>query len=301
MKERDLYSRIKGLRRLTRSEAKVVDFFEQSHQRIVFETATSISQKAGVSKASVIRFLGRLGYGRFSEFQSQLRSDIENNLERPIERYLFQRNRIKKGEKDILHQSLFEIIRNLQKSYERIPLQAFHEAARIFALGKGQLFVSGHLSSFGLAFYFWYLASYLRNGVHLLHNIGSTLPNQLFHVTSKDVLFVITYRRYSRQTRTIAEHFAQRGARIIQLSDAEVTPISQYADITLVAPSNSEFVFHSATACLGVIESILSEMMTFLKRDIHRKFDVADGLFEKFISLTPSTDAVQSKKGSTSR
>jgi len=300
MEERDLFNRIKGLRRLTRSEAKIVDFFERSHPRIVFETATSISQKAGVSKASVVRFLARLGYGRFSEFQSQLRSDIERKLDRPIDRYLFQRNGVKKGARDILHQSLSDIIRNLQKSYDRIPLKTFRKAARVFALGKGVLYVAGDLSSFGLAFYFWYLASYMRDGVRLLHNIGSTLPNQLFNVTSRDILFVVTYRRYSRQTRTIAEHFAQRAARIIQLSDAEVTPISQYADITLVAPSDSEFVFHSATACLAVIESILSEMMTFLEKDIYRKFDVADRLFEKFISLAPSADAVWKKRERTS-
>ena len=296
MRFKNLFERIQDLKKLTPSEAKIADFLQRSQPRIVFETATSIGQNAGVSKATVVRFLSRLGYLSFAEFRKQLQLEIQERLDRPIERFRVQKSQFKEGLAEHLRQNIADIMRNLQEAHHRIKPQEFTEAVRTLALGEGTLYVAGNLSSFGLAYLFWLYACYLRDRVVLLSNLGSTLPIELFHVNPKDVLFVITHRRYSRQTQLVVEQFVQKGGRIIMLSDAEVNPYSHLAHLILVAPSETAFMFDSSGACLAVLESLLSAMAHLLEPQLYDRFESSDRLLKQFHAFTSSPLSARKNK-----
>jgi DNA-binding MurR/RpiR family transcriptional regulator len=282
-----LPERIRGLGRLTTSETKIADFLQRTYPEVVFETATSIAQNAGVSKATVVRFVSRLGYRGFAHFQGELQREIHLRLENPLERFPWRKKQIRERGDDYLGENIACIIRNLRKTHERVDARTFMEVARIIALGAGTLYIVSNLGSFGLAYYFWYYLHYVRDRTCLLTNLGSSLPNQLFHVTSDDALFLITYRRYSRQTQLVAEHFARKGAKILLLSDVEVTPFSPLADLILVAPSEAAFMFESRCACLAVLESLLTAVTHLLEDTLEARFKSADGALEHFGALVP--------------
>ncbi|MFW6055088.1 MAG: MurR/RpiR family transcriptional regulator, partial [Thermodesulfobacteriota bacterium] len=87
-KNKGLLSRLRALDRLTRTERKIAVFFEQNPKLLAFESLTRLSAKAGVSKASMNRFLmQRLGYESFLHFKTECRKQIEHQLESPIQRY----------------------------------------------------------------------------------------------------------------------------------------------------------------------------------------------------------------------
>ena len=50
-----------------------------------FETAESLALKAGVSKAAVVRFATRLGFGGFTDLHDALRQEAEARLRRADE------------------------------------------------------------------------------------------------------------------------------------------------------------------------------------------------------------------------
>ena len=54
---------------------------------MAFETATSISRRTGLSKATVVRFISRLGYDGFADFQERLKNEFMDLLESPINRF----------------------------------------------------------------------------------------------------------------------------------------------------------------------------------------------------------------------
>jgi DNA-binding MurR/RpiR family transcriptional regulator len=236
-----LYELIRALPRLTASEAKIVAFIQRAHSRLAFEKVTSIAQKAGVGKASVVRFIARLGFASFNDFQKCLQEELQERLEKPLERFLQRQGPAKPGQADLLGRAITQVVKNLQEAHARIKPEQFEEAVRLLALSEGTVYVAGNLTSFGLAYYFWVYAHYLRERVTRLNNLGSDLPCQLLDVQAQDVLFVVTHHLYSRQTQLIVEYFAQRGGAIIMLSDAEVNPFSQDRKSTRLNSShNSE-------------------------------------------------------------
>jgi DNA-binding MurR/RpiR family transcriptional regulator len=292
----NLYERIGALQKLTASEAKIVDFLLRGRSEVAFETATSIGEKAGVSKASVVRLISRLGFASFGDFQKCLQTEIQERLDKPIERFRLRRGQTKDGKVDLLGQTIAHIMKNLQEAHDRIKPEQFEEAARLLALSKGAIYVAGNLSSFGLAQFFWYHAHYLRERVYLLDNLGSTLPHQLLDVTDQDILFLITHRVYSRQSQLVAEYFARRG-RIIMLSDAEVNPFSHLASLILVAPSDSISLFDSPCAFMAVMEALIAAMDQLLEGTISGRFEVADSLWEHFTNYAFSPSPSFPKAG----
>jgi len=92
MGRKNLLDRISQLDRLTPSETKLVAFFEENYHLTAFETISSVSEKSGVSKATVGRLLNHLGYQGFTDLMIDIRQDVVDRLESPIDRYIDRRN-----------------------------------------------------------------------------------------------------------------------------------------------------------------------------------------------------------------
>lgn len=276
-----LFDRIQKLNRLTKSEAKIVNFINHAHSRIAFEKVTSIAKKADVGKASVVRFISRLGFESFKGFQNCVQEEIQDHLEKPIERFLTheQSGGSRNDEKDLLKQTITQVVKNLHGAHERIKPKKFEEAARLLSNTKSTLYVAGNLASFGLAYFFWVYARYLRERVQLVENLGSVAPYELLDVRAKDTLFVVTHHLYSRQTQLIVEFFALREAKIVMLTDTEINPFSHLAEVVLVAPCESSSLFDSSAALLVVMEALIARVERKLKSTTYKRFKAADELF----------------------
>jgi len=294
--QEDLLERLRKLEGLTPGQAKIADFFQRFYPQLVFESVTSISHKTGLSKATVVRFISRLGYGSFAEFRDQLRQETVCRLDSPRDRYSLSKAELVEGPSGCLGQNITAVMRNLQEAHARIGPERFLEAARLLALGEGALYVMGQMNSYGMAHLFWSMASYLRERVYLLDNQASALPNRLVDVTAKDVLLAITRRRYALQTSLTVNHFAQRGGKVVLLCDGEVTPISHLADLILVAPTGGILMFDSACAPLAVIEALVAAMANLLEDKIYDRLASLDGLLNEFGTFSSSPPA-PSRKG----
>jgi DNA-binding MurR/RpiR family transcriptional regulator len=276
-----LFDRIQQLNRLSASEAKIVNFINRAYSRIAFEKVTSIAQKADVGKASVVRFISRLGFESFKDFQRCVQAEIQSRLEKPIERLLAdeQSGGDRNHGNELLKQAISQVVKNLHGAQERIKPKKFEEAARLLSNTRGTLYIAGNLASFGLAYFFWVYARYLRERVQLIENLGAVVPYELLDVSAKDTLFVITHHLYSRQTQLIVEFFARREAKIVILTDTEINPFSHLAEIVLVAPCQSTSLFDSSGALLVVMEALIARIGQKLKSTTYRRFEAADELF----------------------
>ena len=285
-----LFDRIRQLRSLTRSEAKIVNFINRAHSRIAFEKVTSIAEKADVGKASVVRFVSRLGFASFKEFQNCVQEEIQDRLEKPIERFLSPASPedSRNSERGYLARAITQIVKNLHGANERIKPSHFEAARRLLSDTRATLYVAGNLASFGLAYFFWVYARYLRERVHLVDNLGSVLPYQLLDVKARDTLFVVTHHLYSRQSRSIVEFFARQSARIVMLTDTEFNPFSHLAEVVLVAPCESTSLFDSSAALLAVMEALIAGMEHKLKPTMYKRFKAADDIFSHLDVFAPS-------------
>jgi DNA-binding MurR/RpiR family transcriptional regulator len=277
-----LLSRIQKLGRLTRSEGKIAEYFRQHHPQIAFETATSISEQTETSKATVVRFISRLGYRSFVEFQNQLQEDIVSRLESPIYRYPSTKHQLESTGRDFLGQNIGHIIKNLETTASSVDRECFMETARMLADEKRQVFIMGQRTAFGVAHSLWLLLRYLRKRVFLISGQSGTIVEDIGDAGVDDVLVVISHRRYSRQTVDTAKVFSDIGAHIIALVDADISPVSKMAEIQMVIPTFGLTMFDSVCATMAFIESLVLAVAHLRDDTITNRLHAADRLFEHF-------------------
>jgi len=300
MKQFDLLQRIRRLNRLTPSETKIADFFQRSHKHLAFETVTSISEKTHVSKATVVRFIARLGVNGFADFQERLRKDMLRRLETPVEKYAAYRSKYAGGPQDYLGQSIGQAAANFEETHAAIPPDLLLEAARVLAFAPGRVYIMGQLTSFGQAHFFWTSAVYLRPDVRLLDNGQMTLPYHLSDVTSGDVLLAITRSRYTRQTVTVVKQFAKIGAKVLLITDDNNSPAAPFADIRLEVPIKGAFIFISPCAIAAVLDALLWAMADLIGDRLPRRLETLDLLHSEMETFMPSKDRSH-KRSSRSR
>ena len=119
MSDSELIRKIRALDRLTPGETKIADFVCRQYPEVAFENVTSISRKTGVSKATVVRFIRRLGYEGFTHFRDSLRADMMAEYASPKQRFTLLKQQLD-GDRDLLGQSITVIMKNLQQALARL-------------------------------------------------------------------------------------------------------------------------------------------------------------------------------------
>lgn len=283
----NLLRRIRNLGKLTRSETKIAVYLETNYPLTAFETIASISEKAGVGKATVGRFINRLGYTGFPEFMRSVRKDIVSRLETPIEQYLQKRNKVAKDDTDFFYQHISTALENLNETYARLDQKQFNTAAEAMANCTGNLYITGAATSQALAYYFYLFVCYLKENARMIDANISTLAHRLADVSGDDILFAITHYRFSAVTENIVHWFKEKGGKVIMVTDREVNPVSDIVDIQIVTRSLSPLMFNSRCATFLLLEALISAMTTLLDPQVFDRFKSLDELFKRFSVFSP--------------
>ena len=282
MKNDDLLTKIRNLTTLTPSDSKIADYIEKKYPFIAFETIHSISKKVQVGTATIGRFVVRLGYDSFSDFMKAIQQEVVNRLETPIERFSSRKSDFSGDNTDFLNQHIQYTLKILNETQSRVKPEDLRKAARIIANCSGRVYVSGASSAYGLAYFFSMLAMYMKENVTLLNPSPAELAHTLIDVSADDVLFSITNYRFSEQNVQTSKWFHKKGAKIVLLSDRELTPISKMATVQLFAYSAGPPMFNSRCGTIVILEALLSAMAVHLDERVVKRFEVFEQLRDEF-------------------
>jgi DNA-binding MurR/RpiR family transcriptional regulator len=142
MRTPTIFDRIRALEHLTPSETKIAQYLDKAYPLLALETVTSISQRARVGRATVVRFISRLGYSSFAEFQQSLRKELLLKLEAAASLRQNQAGQPKDSiDQFRLHCNL--IARNLDEACRRIDEHTLHKCAASIAECSGSIYIFG--------------------------------------------------------------------------------------------------------------------------------------------------------------
>ncbi len=238
---------------LSGNELLVAQYLLETYPQAAFDTVSSLATGAGTSARSVMRFLQKVGYSGFPELQAELRSTIERRLSSPIAR--FQPAKEDLAYHETVTQSLDQAAENLH-SITRLHPDDVHAAAHALATAEGTVYVTGPGKAIAVATYLWWELTLLRPRTHLLHGSDFELMDQLIDVEAGDVVVVFDFRRYPAIGTTVATLARERGARVITVSDAAMSPASLNADVTLVVRTESRATFDSYAAAFVLVDAL---------------------------------------------
>ncbi|RUU88934.1 MurR/RpiR family transcriptional regulator, partial [Mesorhizobium sp. M7A.T.Ca.TU.009.01.3.1] len=150
---------------------------------------------------------------------------------------------------------------SLERTRTAVPVQAYTRAVNLLLESKGQVVLLGGRFSRHIASM---LAGYLlqfRSGVR---DIGSLSPadfDLLIDLGKRDLLVVFDYRRYQSDVVSFAQQAKERGVSILLFTDVWLSPISDIADLTMVAAIDANSPFDTLATAVAQMETVFAHAL----------------------------------------
>ncbi|WP_417666417.1 MurR/RpiR family transcriptional regulator [Roseibium sp.] len=218
-------------------------------------TVAQFAAAAGVSSPTILRFVARLGFPGFADFQMRLRRELENQLNTPLARSSAMKEPSVSVSADPLVDKLVE---NLRETFEHLPRGELSSMIRLLADEKKTLHMIGGRFTDALA---RYMAAHLRivrpNVNHVAGQQGNWL-DQLIGIGPKDVIVVFDIRRYQSEIIRFAEAAAKQGATVTLITDSWMSPIGKIASVVLPARVAVPSPWDSSAALMAIAEVVIA-------------------------------------------
>jgi len=264
---------------LTPSQRKVAQYVYHNINEAFLLNSFQIAKTANVSEATVTRFLSNLGFSGFSEFKREIARQV-------LESFSTTQRLTKSAENLKAHGNVFsEIlqgdIENIKTLTATISDQLFEQTVNELCSARS-IYVLGLRSSYALAFYLTFDLRFFLDRVILIKPGIGDMPEQVLGVTKDDVLVVISFRRYTRESFDIAEKIKKRAGSVIALTNSELSPVAKLADVTLVASTNIPTYIESYTAPMSLINALITAIALRKKDQAISALDKLETSLEEF-------------------
>jgi DNA-binding MurR/RpiR family transcriptional regulator len=253
---------------LSPREQAIADYILTTFPQAAFESVHAVASAAQTSARTTIRFLQKLGYSGFGDFQAELREDIERRLSSPMERLRLQVGEGWPSESSdgAVESILGEAIENLS-SVSRLDPQLIAAAAGALSQAQGDIFVFGAGKAAAVAAYMWFEVALVKERCRLLDGSELEVMDALVDLSPHDLVVIFDFRRYPRLGPVVASLAEERGAHLIAIADADMTPAGVRADQTLVVRTQSPSMFDSYIGAFALVSVITHLAELELPRD----------------------------------
>ena len=238
---------------LTPTERRAAHVLLSNYPFAGLETVAQFAARAGVSAPSILRFIARLGFGAYADFQRRLKEELEAQLQSPLMKQ-------PPGGQELTPFSGFAsaVLSNVSQTFDAIAPAEFDAILAIFADTKRRLHLVGGRLTESLALYAVRHLRVIRPDVALVEGQAATWRDQVIDFGKRDVLIVFDIRRYQEDVVHLAEEAAERGSTIVLFTDPWLSPIARLAKHVISARIAVPSHWDSNAAIFAVIEALIA-------------------------------------------
>ena len=241
---------------LSPAERRLARVLLASYPIAGLESVARFAERAGVSPPTVTRFITKLGFRGYPEFQESLRHEVQARLSSPLARYRDEPKR-----DSAVNDALEVSSHNLKATLELLSERDLHEAVELLADVRRRVMVLGGRVSAMLARYLAGQLHLLRPGIGLVDTERSAPAQQLIDMRKTDVLVVFDYRRYQPDTIECARVAAARGCSVVLFTDPWLSPASAFSRQVLVTSVETVGPFDSLVGAMAVLEALVAAVL----------------------------------------
>ncbi|WP_188585002.1 MurR/RpiR family transcriptional regulator [Gordonia jinhuaensis] len=246
---------------LAPGEMRVVAALTESYPTAGLVPIAQLAAEAGVSAPTALRLVGKLGFSGYGAFQEALRAEVQTRLFSPVTVY-------PAGVDGDLHSAIVDAANRygegLQATVNGISADDLARAVELLADPTRHVVTAGgRFSSI--------LATQLSRYLHMLRpDVVAVEPNSGDHMASlididaTTVAVVFDYRRYQGSTVEWGMAAAERGAELIVVTDAYLSPLAARAATVFATSHLGPGPFDSMAHGFMFVELIVSLVATHL-------------------------------------
>ncbi|MET3661867.1 MurR/RpiR family transcriptional regulator [Aquamicrobium ahrensii] len=255
-------------------ERRAAQTLVANYPLIGLKTVADFSQQAGVSSPTILRFVARLGFHNYAEFQAALQDELAAQLQSPASRTYAASSRGKGAISPLLEATLD----NLRETFRHISDRQLEDIAACLAERRGHMFLIGGRFTDPLARYTAAHLAIIRPNVFHLAGQESMWRDRLIDMDKHDVILIFDIRRYQDSLLRFAEKAHQRGVAIVLITDQWLSPIARFAKHVVAGRTAMPSAWDSSVALFTIAESLIDAVTRRLETEGARRIREMEGL-----------------------
>ncbi|HZQ49050.1 MAG TPA: MurR/RpiR family transcriptional regulator [Candidatus Dormibacteraeota bacterium] len=240
---------------LSPAERKLARVLLASYPIAGLESVARFAERARVSPPTVTRFITKLGFRGYPEFQEALRHEVQDRLSSPLARYHVD---AEDGQTGTAVGEALDVSRHtVEATLDLISHRDVDELVELLCDVRRQVLVLGGRLSGPMARYFASQLHLLRPGIAAVDQERSSAAQQLLDLRKGDVLIVFDYRRYQADTIEAARIASEQGVNVVLFTDPWLSPASASARQVIVTSVETVGPFDSLVGATAVLEAVV--------------------------------------------
>lgn len=280
----------------SKGQKLIANFILSSYDKAAFMTACKLGKTVNVSESTVVRFAAELGYDGYPSMQKALQEMIRNKLT-SIQRIEVSNDRI--GDQDIMSMVMQSDIEKIRLTLEETDRTSFSRAVEAISSAR-RVYILGVRSASALAnFMSFYFTFIFDNVVHVDTTSISEVFEQVMRIGPDDVLIGLSFPRYSKRTVKAMQYAKKQGATVIAITDSDVSPLANIADVSLFAKSDMASFVDSLVAPLSLVNALIVAVSRVKNDQLEATFGKLESIWAEYEVYEPSAGEETASDGKT--
>lgn len=262
---------------MSKSQKKIARFLLENYDKAAYLTASKLGELAGASESTVVRFATMLGYSGYPMLQRAIQELLRTKL-----------TSVQRAEKaaelepsEVLISALKSDIDNIRLTIEEADNEIFENVVQAI-LNARNIYILGLRSAVPLVQFLAYYFNFIFENVKIVTSGVNDIFEQLLHIGPNDVLIAISFPRYAKRTVEALTFSSEKGAKIIAITDSLQSPLSPYANHTLIARSDMASFADSLVAPLSLINALVIAVSINKQTSVSKEFSDLEKIWDKY-------------------
>lgn len=227
---------------------------------MALETLAVISERCGVQPSAIVRFAKTFGYPGASQMQRLFRDGLlsGNPAVGYGERVRHFNEAVAKtpeGGANVLAEFVEGNMMALQNLGQTVTEADMAKAVKLIDKAD-TVYVVGFRRSFPVASYLAYSLQQAGKRTHFGSGLAGLTRQEVQMMTPSDLLISVSYHPYAAESVEAVEAAAEKGAKILSISDSLVSPIAKRADMVLQVRESEVRSFRSLAASMCLAQAL---------------------------------------------
>ncbi len=238
-------------------ERKAAQTLITEYPLIGLKTVAEYAAKASVSSPTILRFVSRIGFNNYPDFQTALQNEVVEQLQSPLARSELR----PKGNGAVrLEPFVDALTENIRETFRHVTDAELDKIAALLVDKKMRLHLIGGRFTDPVARYMAAHLRIIRKDVNHVEGQEANWRDRLVDMGKRDVVIVFDIRRYQDSLLAFAERAAARGATILLFTDQWLSPVSRVARHVITARTAVPSAWDSSAAVLALVEAVIGRI-----------------------------------------
>ncbi|MFP3392738.1 MurR/RpiR family transcriptional regulator [Brevibacillus sp. SIMBA_040] len=269
---------------LTASQKIISKIAIEKPSLLAIHTAKKIAELTNTSEATVIRFCYALGYSGYTELQDEIKKSllVGEQKKGPFQKYRDTEGTLSRD--NYAHQVIETDIAYLQQSLQQLDYGLLQQAID-HIIRANRIVVVGFRWCHIPAKWLFSSLNAIKGNTHLY---TGAVDNADYFLTEREqewLVIAISFPRHPSETVAMVHSAKELGAKILAITEGELSPISQAADLLLKITTPQPVATSGMPTLFSILNVLIQGVMVHDSENVQKRLQHYDEISSKLYSF----------------